>query len=119
MSSSGCRPSIRRDAFDLVIVDPPAMTKVNQAQVPKVLAAYRRLYRAAAPHVAPGGVLVAACCTARVSRAQFEAEVRGALGAEFTKARELVPEPDHPVGFPQADYLKISWWLTRADWRRA
>ncbi|MDB4952822.1 MAG: hypothetical protein JWO36_391, partial [Myxococcales bacterium] len=25
------------------------------------------------------------------------------------------PEPDHPVGFPQADYLKITWWQSRAD----
>ena len=51
--------------FDLVIVDPPAMT-TQAAQVPSVLAAYQKLYRAAARQVRPGGALVAACCTSRI-----------------------------------------------------
>jgi 23S rRNA (cytosine1962-C5)-methyltransferase len=95
--------------FDLVIVDPPAMTS-KKAQVPGVLAAYRKLYRAAAPHVRPGGALVAACCTSRIERAAFHRVVREALGDGFTKERELAVEPDHPVGFREADYLKIAWW---------
>ena len=33
--------------------------------------------------------------------------VRQTLGASFTVAADLPPEPDHPVAFPQADYLKI------------
>ncbi len=95
--------------FDLVIVDPPAMT-TRAAQVPKVLAAYRKLYRAMAAHVAPGGSLVAACCTSRIERTVFHDTVRGALGPAFRFVREIPPELDHPVGFPQADYLKIGWW---------
>jgi 23S rRNA (cytosine1962-C5)-methyltransferase len=97
------------DGFDLVIVDPPSMTS-RKAQVPSVLAAYRKLYRAAARQVRAGGVLVAACCTSRVPRAAFHRVVGEALGADFTLERELPPEPDHPVGFPEADYLKIGWW---------
>jgi 23S rRNA (cytosine1962-C5)-methyltransferase len=95
--------------FDLVIVDPPAMTS-RAAQVPGVLAAYRRLYRAAARHVRPGGILVAACCTSRVDRAAFHAAVRAGVGGEIRRERELAVELDHPVAFPQADYLKIGWW---------
>ncbi len=95
--------------FELVIVDPPAMTS-KQTQVPGVLAAYRKLYRAAATHVVPGGVLVAACCTSRIERPVFHQVVRDSLGTRFTLERELPTEPDHPVGFPQADYLKIAWW---------
>jgi 23S rRNA G2069 N7-methylase RlmK/C1962 C5-methylase RlmI len=98
--------------YDLVIVDPPSMTS-KAAQVPGVLAAYRKLYRAAARLVRPGGSLVAACCTSRIERATFHRTVGEALGAAFTLDRELAPEADHPVGFPQADYLKIAWW-TRA-----
>jgi len=96
-------------AFELVIVDPPAMTS-RRSQVPGVLAAYRKLYTAARRLVAPGGMLVAACCTSRVERAVFHRTVREALGGEFTRERELVPELDHPVAFPQADYLKIALW---------
>lgn len=95
--------------FDLVIVDPPAMTS-KKSQVPAVLAAYRKLYKMARALVAPGGAVVAACCTSRVERAVFHRTVRETLGAGFTMERELPPEPDHPVGFPQADYLKIGWW---------
>jgi 23S rRNA G2069 N7-methylase RlmK/C1962 C5-methylase RlmI len=80
------------------------------AQIPGVLVAYRKLYRAAAGLVRPGGRLVAACCTSRIERAVFHRTVRDALGPGFTFDRELAPEPDHPVGFPQADYLKIAWW---------
>jgi 23S rRNA (cytosine1962-C5)-methyltransferase len=100
-------------AFDLVIVDPPSMTS-KAMQVPGVLAAYRKLYRAAAALVRPGGRLVAACCTSRIERAVFHRTVGEALGGEFSRDHEIPPEPDHPVSFPQADYLKIAWW-TRAS----
>jgi 23S rRNA (cytosine1962-C5)-methyltransferase len=103
-------PALGADAqFDLVIVDPPSMTS-SMAQLPKVLAAYRKLYRHAATHVAAGGVLVAACCTSRIERKLFHRTVREGLGGGFTMERELPVELDHPVGFPQADYLKIAWW---------
>ncbi|HSK04024.1 MAG TPA: class I SAM-dependent methyltransferase, partial [Kofleriaceae bacterium] len=102
------------DGFDLVIVDPPSMTS-RKAQVPAVLAAYRKLYRAAARQVRDGGVLVAACCTSRVPREAFHRVVGEALGAGFAMERELPPEPDHPIGFPEADYLKIGWWRRAAS----
>jgi 23S rRNA G2069 N7-methylase RlmK/C1962 C5-methylase RlmI len=75
-----------------------------------VLAAYRKLYRAAAGLVRPGGALVAACCTSRIARAVFHQTVREALGPAFALDHEIPPEPDHPVGFSQGDYLKIGWW---------
>ena len=106
-------PGFTDEPFDLVIVDPPAMT-TRAAQLPSVLAAYRKLYRAAARLVRPGGSLVAACCTGRIERAVFHRVVREALGDRFTLQREIAPEPDHPIGFPQADYLKIGWWMLTA-----
>ena len=97
------------ETYDLVIVDPPSMTS-HKAAVPGALNAYRKLYRAAARHVRPNGAIVAACCTSRIERAQFHHVVSESLGHRFKKTRELTPEIDHPVGFPQADYLKIAWW---------
>lgn len=95
------------DVYDLVIVDPPSMTS-RVDQVPRVLATYRKLYARLAAHVRPGGAIVAACCTSRVPRAKFHTAVRAGLGEGFTRERELAAEPDHPVTFPQADYLKIA-----------
>lgn len=106
-------PAYTGEPFDLVIVDPPAMTS-KAAQVPPVLAAYRKLYRAAARLVRPGGQLVAVCCTSRIERAVFHRTVGNALGPGFAMDHEIPPEPDHPVGFPQADYLKIAWWKRAA-----
>jgi 23S rRNA (cytosine1962-C5)-methyltransferase len=98
--------------FALVVVDPPAMTS-RRVQVPGALASYRRLYRAAAPHVAPGGTLIAACCTSRITRAEFKKTVAEALGGSFELISELSPEIDHPVTFVEADYLKILCWRRR------
>jgi 23S rRNA (cytosine1962-C5)-methyltransferase len=99
--------------FELVIVDPPSMTS-RRAQVPGALAAYRKLYRAAAPHVAAGGTLVAACCTSRITREEFRKTVTAALGTDFEAIGELPPEVDHPVSFPDSDYLKILLFRRRS-----
>jgi 23S rRNA (cytosine1962-C5)-methyltransferase len=92
--------------YDLVIVDPPSMTSRSD-QVPRVLATYGRLFAAAGAHLATGGLLVAACCTSRIARKRFRDAVAAALGPEFVRERELVPEPDHPARFDGADYLKV------------
>ncbi len=105
----GWLPAQPPAAHQLVIVDPPSMTS-RADQVPKSLAAYRTLYRAARTQVAPGGVLVAACCTSRIGRQAFRSTVGAALGPEFVLEQELPPEVDHPVGFDQADYLKVLIW---------
>ncbi len=97
------------ETFDLIIVDPPAMTS-RIDQVPGVLAAYRKLYTAAKSRVRPGGAIIAVCCTSRVERVAFRRTVGSALGGALALESELAPEIDHPVGFPQADYLKIQWW---------
>ena len=36
----------------------------------------------------------------------FRRTVRDVLDARFTLELDIPPEPDHPVGFAQADYLK-------------
>lgn len=95
-----------QDHYNLVVVDPPAMTS-RREQVPSVLATYRRMYQHARTLVGAHGTLVAACCTGRITRAEFTATVTAALGSEFALTTTLAPEPDHPVGFDQADYLKI------------
>jgi 23S rRNA (cytosine1962-C5)-methyltransferase len=96
-----------KEKFDLIIVDPPMMA-AEMSQVPQALRAYRNLYRKALDHLAPKGQIVACCCTSRISRADFLKEVQNTLGPKgLTKRKEIPPEDDHPVGFPEGDYLKI------------
>ena len=101
----GWRPPDREARFELVIVDPPSMTS-RKEQVGQVLAAYRRLHHHAAGLVAPGGQLVLCCCTSRVTRRQFLAVVAERRD-RFDVIADQPPELDHPVGFPEADYLKV------------
>jgi 23S rRNA (cytosine1962-C5)-methyltransferase len=96
----------REENFDVVLVDPPQMTS-RASQLPGVLRAYEGLYRAAGAHVRESGLLVACCCTSRVDAETFRSTVRKALGRDFRFVERLAPEPDHPVAFGQADYLKI------------
>lgn len=93
------------EKFDVIIVDPPMMAG-RTSRVPKALAAYQKLYRSLLPHLAPRGTMVACCCTSRIPRKRFRAEMDKAMqGLHFRT--ELRPEEDHPVGFPEGDYLKI------------
>ena len=96
--------------FDLVVCDPPAFAK-SQRAVDAAIAGYASLNRAALAVVAPGGLLVTASCSARVSVEQFTDAVKEAA----FKARvdlQLVAEtrqpPDHPVSlqFREGRYLK-------------
>ncbi len=93
-------------SFDLVIVDPPNIVAAT-SQVPQALKVYQRLYKRSREHVRPGGFIVAACCTSRIARYEFERVVGQTLGQEFEKVKSLAPEDDHPVGFKEGDYLKI------------
>jgi 23S rRNA G2069 N7-methylase RlmK/C1962 C5-methylase RlmI len=94
------------ERFDLIIVDPPQMTS-RSAQVARALAGYRHLYRSAVRHVAPGGFLIACCCTSRIPAARFREVASAALEPRMQFVERLPPEPDHPVAFREADYLKI------------
>ena len=105
------------EQFDLVIVDPPAMTS-RKAQVPQVLAAYRKLYRAAARHVRPGGAIVAACCTSRIERDMFARTVRAALRrAVHARARRATRA--RPPGGVSAGRLLEDRLVARGFWRRS
>jgi len=96
--------------FQLVVCDPPAFAK-SQKAVEAAVAGYASLNRAALAVLAPGGLLVTASCSARVSAEQFYDAVKEAA----FKARvdlQLVEErrqpPDHPVSpqFREGRYLK-------------
>jgi 23S rRNA (cytosine1962-C5)-methyltransferase len=94
--------------FDLVVVDPPAFAK-QQSEIPAALSAYQRLAGLALGVLRPGGSLVMASCSSRVSADDFFAAVhRGAARAgralhEFDHTGHPI---DHPIGLPEGAYLK-------------
>ncbi len=94
--------------FDLVVVDPPSFAS-RKDQVPGALRAYGRLTELALRLLEPGGTLVQASCSARVSEADFFATVGAAAqrhGVVLVDALRTSHAVDHPIGFPEGGYLK-------------
>ncbi len=96
--------------FDLVVCDPPAFAK-SQRAVEAAVAGYASLNRAALAVLAPGGVLVTASCSARVSAEQFFDAVKEAAfkaRVDLQLVHESRQPPDHPVSpqFREGRYLK-------------
>jgi len=97
--------------FDLVVLDPPAFAK-SQRAVEAAIDGYASLNRQALEVVAPGGLLVTASCSARVTPEAFEGAVKEAgfkAGVDLTLVEELYQPPDHPIRlqFPEGRYLKF------------
>jgi len=97
--------------FDVVILDPPAFAK-SQRAVEAAIDGYASLNRQAIEVVAPGGLLVTASCSARVTPEAFEGAVKEAgfkVGVDLTLVEERYQPPDHPIRlqFPEGRYLKF------------
>jgi 23S rRNA (cytosine1962-C5)-methyltransferase len=97
--------------FDIVILDPPAFAK-SQRAVEAAIDGYASLNRQALEVVAPGGLLVTASCSARVTPEAFEGAVKEAgfkAGVDLTLVEERYQPPDHPIRlqFPEGRYLKF------------
>jgi 23S rRNA (cytosine1962-C5)-methyltransferase len=94
--------------FDLVSVDPPAFAK-QEREVEGALRAYARLAGLALGVLAPSGTLVMSSCSSRVSAPVFFAAVHRAATDAGRPLREIdrTGHPiDHPVRFPEGEYLK-------------
>ncbi|MBE0685326.1 MAG: class I SAM-dependent methyltransferase, partial [Anaerolineaceae bacterium] len=64
------KAAINQQKFDLVILDPPMFAQ-NQSQIDRAIATYQKLTRLGLGVLNPGGVLVQASCSSRVSTADF------------------------------------------------
>lgn len=94
--------------FDLVIVDPPSFAS-RQSQIDGALRAYGRLTELAVQLLVPGGTLVQASCSARVTTERFLETVTDAaygMGVRLDGMSHTTHAIDHPVAFAQGAYLK-------------
>lgn len=105
------RTRSRKEAFDLVICDPPSFAK-SRDQLRAAERAYRKLLALSLAVTRPGGMLCAASCTSQMSPEAF----RHALGDAARKARvrlQIVRDIGHPMDHPVASgheegrYLKF------------
>ncbi len=94
--------------FDIVVLDPPSFAQ-RQSSVPAALHAYAQLTERGVRLLEPGGLLVQASCSSRVTADDFVATVRGAAGRtgfDLRIVRQTGHPVDHPVTFAHGGYLK-------------
>ena len=96
--------------YETIVLDPPAFAK-RAKDVPKALAAYKRLNQLAIRLIAGDGFLVSCSCSYHVSAAELqEAIAKAARGADkHLQILDLGGQaPDHPVhpAIPETRYLK-------------
>jgi 23S rRNA (cytosine1962-C5)-methyltransferase len=96
--------------FDIVVIDPPAFAK-RKKDLPKALAAYKRLNQLALRAIADDGILVSCSCSFHVSAEELQdAIAKAARGAErHLQILEMGGQaPDHPVhpAIPETRYIK-------------
>ena len=97
-----------RRRFGLVVIDPPAFAN-RQEDIDGALRAYGRLARMGAGLLRPGGALVMASCSSRVSAEEFFLTVHDAArqtGRPLIELARTGHALDHPVSFREGAYLK-------------
>jgi 23S rRNA (cytosine1962-C5)-methyltransferase len=100
----------KRARFDLVVIDPPAFAK-RKKDVPKALAAYKRLNQLALQLIADDGILVSCSCSYHVSAEELQDAIAKAARSADRHLQILEvggQAPDHPVhpAIPETRYLK-------------
>ncbi len=102
--------NVKRDEYDLIILDPPAFAK-HRSALRNALRGYQRLNAKAFEKIAPGGIVFTFSCSQAVSREQFRLAVFSAAAQSRRRIRilhQLTQPADHPVNIyhPEGEYLK-------------
>jgi 23S rRNA (cytosine1962-C5)-methyltransferase len=100
----------QRARFDIVVIDPPAFAK-RKKDLPKALAAYKRLNQLAMQVIADDGILVSCSCSYHVSHEDLQDAIAKAARTADRHLQILEiggQAPDHPVhpAIPETRYLK-------------
>lgn len=98
------------EAYDLIILDPPAFAK-HRSALHNALQGYRRLNAKAFQKIKSGGLLFTFSCSQAVSKDQFRTSVftAAAMSGRMVRILHQLHQPaDHPVSIyhPEGEYLK-------------
>lgn len=102
--------TIEKDAYDLIILDPPAFAK-NRNKSHNAVQAYKRINLAAMNKIGSNGIIFTFSCSQVVDRNLFENTIRAAAiesGRNIRILHHLNQAPDHTVNIyhQEGHYLK-------------
>jgi 23S rRNA (cytosine1962-C5)-methyltransferase len=100
----------KENAYDIIILDPPAFAKHRDAKH-NAVKGYKRLNAEALKKIKPGGILFTFSCSQVVDRYLFNSTVLAAaitVGRNVRIMHQLSQPPDHPINIynPEGEYLK-------------
>jgi 23S rRNA (cytosine1962-C5)-methyltransferase len=103
--------SDKGERYDLIVLDPPSMTRGQQA-LGDALRGYKELNLRSIKMLPPGGLLVSCSCTQAVGEEDFLATIQSAAvdaGARLQELTRLGQPEDHPrhPAMPESRYLKV------------
>lgn len=98
------------EAYDLMVVDPPAFAKSLKKRH-NAVQGYKRLNAAALEKIKPGGIMFTFSCSQVIDRQLFQDTIVAAAlesGRKIRILHQLNQGPDHPVNLyhPEGSYLK-------------
>ena len=95
-------------SYDVVVSDPPSFAR-KKSEVESARNAYGRLTKLGLALLAPGGTLVLASCSSRISMYDFVA-INQRAASQVSKSLKILERHehaiDHPVDFAEGAYLK-------------
>ncbi|MEO6891953.1 MAG: class I SAM-dependent rRNA methyltransferase [Ktedonobacteraceae bacterium] len=105
------------EQFDVVVLDPPAFAKTQDAR-PQALKAYRRLNGLGMSVLRPGGILLSCSCTSSVGMDDLLGVLANAAGSRYRPVQLLevyTHGVDHPtnLAMPETNYLKAVFCRTQ------
>ena len=102
--------TMEKDAYDLIVLDPPAFAK-HRSALRNALRGYQRINARAFEKIAPGGIIFTFSCSQAVNKEQFRLAVFSAAAQARRRVRilhQFTQPADHPVNIyhPEGEYLK-------------
>jgi 23S rRNA (cytosine1962-C5)-methyltransferase len=99
-----------KDQYDVIVLDPPAFAKHNNA-LNNALQGYKRLNIKAIEQIRPGGIIFTFSCSQVVTKENFRKSVFAAAantGRNVRILHQMSQPPDHPINIyhPESEYLK-------------
>ena len=99
-----------QDAFDLIVLDPPAFAK-HQKSKHNAIQGYKRLNKIALEKIQRGGILFTFSCSQVITAEIFNKTIYSAAletGRNIRILHKLGQPEDHPVNIyhPEGEYLK-------------
>jgi len=99
-----------RNVYDVIILDPPAFAK-HQDALKNALQGYKRMNAKAIEQIRTGGIIFTFSCSQVVTKENFRKSVFAAAANTGRHVRilyQLTQPPDHPVSIyhPEGEYLK-------------